>query len=241
MPFPKDQTYPAVATNTAWQKKKSVLDKTSATGVGPKLTAAEAAWHAIPFADLDESQNHPATSQAAKASWDKAKTAYTNHVVPAHHKLDEAITLADTLAKGKGLNSASKTALQAIVTALKAADKRLTDMSDLPSMFQVDYNNKVNEEAQAHAHALAQAQAARATLSHVSIKSGSSVLGTAASATRQADGAYWAKNVAWKSPQDGLSFLQKELTLEGTATDHSAFSEKLKLIGIVGDGTMKFK
>src|SRR5690349_20867689 len=98
MPYPKDHTYPAAATNAVWQKKKSFLDKAKAknkTGVGPKLTAAEAAWGHIPWADLDDSKNKPTTSVQSLASLNKAKAAAAK-VTAAHNALVDAETTATT-------------------------------------------------------------------------------------------------------------------------------------------------
>ncbi len=245
MPYPADRTYPAVATNAAWQKKKSFLDKAKAknkTGVGPKLVAAEAAWGKIPFADLDDSKNKPTTSVQSQASVTKAKAAEIK-VDAARTALKDAITTATTQSTSKDLTGTSKTALAAIVTALKAADKRLADMSDLVGMFQIDHNNMLKDEAAKAKAKLDEAKANLAVLTEVEIKSGSKVVATGKKATRQTDDGYWVTGTDWKTlgRHDDLGFLQKKLTVEGKGKDGKAFSKEFTLKSIVGDGTLKFK
>jgi len=244
MPYPKDLTYPAAATNTAWQKQKSFLDKAKAknkTGVGPKLVAAEAAWAKISFADLDESKNKPTTSVQSQASLTKAQAAATK-VATARTALKDAITVATTQSTSKDLNSTSRTALKAIVTALKAADKRLDDMHDLVPMFQVDHNNVVKDEAAKAKAKLDEAKANLAVLTNVEIKSGSKVVATGTKATRQTNEGYWVTGTDWKTlgRHDDLTFLKKKLTVEGKGKDGKAFSKEFTLNSIVGDGTLKF-
>jgi hypothetical protein len=76
MAVPADKTYPATATNAAWQKKKSFLDKAKAktkTGLGATLAAAEASWKAIPWADLDASTKTAGTPESAQRLLTTAK------------------------------------------------------------------------------------------------------------------------------------------------------------------------
>jgi len=256
MPYPKDITYPATATNAAWQKQKSFLDKAKSknkTGVGPKLVAAEAAWGQIPFADLDESKNKPTTSVQSQASLTKAIAA-DHKVVLARKALNEAIAIATTRSTSGDLTGTSKTALKAIATALKAASLRLEGMDDLVAMFQIDHNNVVKDEAEKAKAAQAKAAKDRAdkekadkanlaVLTHVEVKSGSSVVATGTKATRQTDDAYWVTGTAWKTVgrNDDLTYLQKKLTLEGKGQDGTPFSKVMTLSSIVGDGTLKFK
>jgi hypothetical protein len=252
MPFPNDIHYPAAATKAAWLKAKSLIDKTGKTGVGPKLEAAETAWGKIPFGDLDERYHKPANSQAAQTALTKANSAMTK-VATARHALGEAITLAGAPATTTGLTGASKTALAAIVTALKAADKRLENMSDIPQLFQVDLHTVQKDEAEElkaqqdkaeedRRKQAAEDHAALAELTIVKLMSGSTVIAKADKAVRQPDGNYWAMKTEWSSMADhGLNYLQKNLTLIGRDKKGRNFSQDRKLIGVVGDGTAKLK
>jgi len=234
MPYPADIHYPAAATKTNWLKQKSLIDKTGKTGIGPKLEAAEKAWGEIPFADLDDRNHKPKTSQEAQTALNKANTGMTK-VTKARAALKAAIDHINLPATTKGLTGASKTAVQTIVTQLKAADKRLENMDDIPQMFTVDLHNVQQEEQKAEHEALAE-------LHTVQVKAGATLVATAKTAKRQADGAYWAEDTDWKAIADhGLKYLQQELTVTGTTKNGKAFSEKLKLYGIVGSGTAKFK
>jgi hypothetical protein len=139
MPYPVDITYPTAATNATWQSKKSKLDKLGATGVGPLLTAAEAAWNKIKFSDLDDKY----TSTDLKAAKQRlvAGQAALVQVAAARKALAAAITKADAQSKNNKLNSTSTKALTNIVTALKAADHRLDLMDDLTQAIQIDIHN----------------------------------------------------------------------------------------------------
>src|SRR6266852_1403595 len=139
MPVPADTKYPAVATNEAWQKKKSLLDKIGKTNVGPALVTAKTKWDVVKFADLN-THNTSTTVLTAQANLTKAKAAW-QQVVAARTALKSAWTLADTQAAEGKLTSASKTALVAISKALKEADKRLSDTDDAVPAFEVDLRN----------------------------------------------------------------------------------------------------
>jgi hypothetical protein len=139
MPYPTDITYPTAATNVTWQSKKSKLDKLGATGVGPLLTAAENAWKKIKFTDLDD--KYTSTDlKAAKQRLVDAEAAMVQ-VGLTRKALAAAITRADAQSKNKKLNSTSTKALTAIVTTLKAADRRLDLMDDLTGAIKIDIHN----------------------------------------------------------------------------------------------------
>src|SRR5258708_12349021 len=73
-------TYPAALTNTAWQKKKSFLDKAKSktkTGLGDELLKAEAAWKLVKF-DLLDAKGKVCPRPV---DWDNAK-----HPAEAHYK-----------------------------------------------------------------------------------------------------------------------------------------------------------
>lgn len=130
MTVPTDKTYPAAATNTAWQKKKGVLDKAKAatkTGLGATLTAAETAWKGIPWADLDASKKTAGTPSGAEKLKETAEEALKK-VATAKTKLTLAKNKAATTKTTSGLSSGAKTAAGQIETALENALSRLDDI-----------------------------------------------------------------------------------------------------------------
>jgi hypothetical protein len=139
MTVPTDKSYPAVATNAAWQKKKSFLDKASSktkkTGLGAKLALAEKSWKAIPWADLDASKKTAGTPATAAKLLDNAKDALLK-VKTAINFLDDAKDAATTTKNLKSLTKTSSLAANNIANALASAIKRLetikvTDFEDL--------------------------------------------------------------------------------------------------------------
>ncbi len=130
MTVPTDTKYPAVATNAAWQKKKSFIDKAKAstkTGLGDKLTKAEAAWNAIPWAQLDAKKLNAKSLDAAEKNLVKGKAAHEK-VTDAMAKLVAARLSANIQAGNKALSGPAKTAAQAIATALRTAQDSLEDV-----------------------------------------------------------------------------------------------------------------
>jgi len=80
MSVPTDMSYPVIATDAAWQKKKSFIDKAKAstkTGLGADLKAAELKWKAIPWKDLDATKLAAKSVEAAQRQLDTAKAAGT--------------------------------------------------------------------------------------------------------------------------------------------------------------------
>src|SRR4051812_5099806 len=100
MPVPSDTKYPAIATNEAWQKKKSLLDKIGKTNVGPALVSAKTKWDLIKFADLNTNKKST-TVAGAQDNFTKAKAAWAQ-VVTARAALRTAWLLADSqVSEGK--------------------------------------------------------------------------------------------------------------------------------------------
>ncbi|MCC7362186.1 MAG: hypothetical protein IT317_22065 [Anaerolineales bacterium] len=136
MTVPTNKTYPAVATNAAWQKKKSLFDKAkNSTGLGTTLKAAELAWKAIPWADLDAGSKTAGTPAGAERLKGAAEEALKK-VVTAKTKLTAAKNQATTTKTTAGLSSAAKTAAGQIETALDNAldalnTVKLTDFDQL--------------------------------------------------------------------------------------------------------------
>lgn len=224
MPFPTDTTYPAVATNAAWQKKKSLTDKNIKTKVGPALVTAEANWKAIKFADLNASKisTTPSTAQAAL---DKANAAW-KEVTTARQSLKAAWTVADTQSANSKLSSASRTALKAISTALKAADKRLDLMDDILPAMQVDLRNAT--------------EAANAKWTNLEIKSGSKIVAHAKTATLMPNKTYEAHDITWSIPDKmTLDLLQKKVSVSAHDGTGHLINKEMKIAGITGDAMIR--
>ena len=131
MTVPTDKIYPAVATNAAWQKKKSFIDKAKAktkTGLGAALTTAETKWKAIPWAQLDSKAFKTKTVSAAQKNLQDAKLAQVK-VTDAKSALVVARNFATASSTNKDLSKPAQAAATAIVDALKKAEARLTKVT----------------------------------------------------------------------------------------------------------------
>jgi hypothetical protein len=226
MPVPSDTKYPAVATNAAWQKKKSILDKGIKTKVGPALVLAEQKWKAIDFDDLKTNTVHKRLG-AAKEALKKAKVAYKAST-DARAAVQAAHKLATTQSNNTKLNSASRTALKTIATALKGADDRLGQLDDVIPALMVDVNNAT--------------QTAMATLKNLEVKDGSRILAHAKSAKLASNKTYEVKDITWRIPdQMLLSLLQKKVKVSA----HDGFGELINLDmtidGLSGSDMMRLK
>ena len=76
MSVPTDMSYPAIATDPAWQKKKSFIDKAKSstkTGLGADLKAAELKWKAIPWKDLDAKKLAAKSAEVAQKQLEVAR------------------------------------------------------------------------------------------------------------------------------------------------------------------------
>ncbi len=130
MSVPADKTYPAIATNTTWQKQKSFLDKTKAktkTGLGAELTKAQAAWAKIPWDALDAAALDAKTITAATNNKKNALLALAK-VKVASDAVGAAKDVADKTAVNKGLSKTAAAAAKAIAVALGKAETRLASV-----------------------------------------------------------------------------------------------------------------
>ncbi len=127
MTVPADRAYPATATNAAWQKKKSLLDKAKSatkTGLGETLKAAELKWKAIPWDALDASNKTAATPEAAERLLSAAKLALVK-VNAAKLELKAAKAQAKTTKINKALSKTAMAAAAQIEIDLNTAINRL--------------------------------------------------------------------------------------------------------------------
>ena len=131
--------WPAEATNAAWQKKKSFLDKAKSktkTGLGEELVKAEAAWKKINFDALDVRSAPGKLGNPAKfkspADFDNAKAKATTHITtvvnPASKAILTAAAKATATKNNSALSSTAKTAAGAIEAKLLAQSRLLRDL-----------------------------------------------------------------------------------------------------------------
>jgi beta-glucosidase-like glycosyl hydrolase len=140
MTVPADITYPAIATNAAWQKKKSFIDKSKSstkTGLGAALIDAEAKWKLIPWAKMDASKLSWANVKQAQQRLADAKAAHEK-VVAAKNSVLAAKKQAAATAINKALSKPAQTAAAAIEVELQKAQDRLdkVDLKDIESLVQ---------------------------------------------------------------------------------------------------------
>ena len=133
MSVPTDMSYPAIATDAAWQKKKSFIDKAKAstkTGLGADLKAAELKWKAIPWKDLDATKLAAKSVEAAQRQLDTAKAAGTV-IQEAKTALAKAKATAQATATNKALSKPAQLAATSIANALQSAATRLNSIKTL--------------------------------------------------------------------------------------------------------------
>jgi hypothetical protein len=240
MPFPKSTAYPPTATNAAWQKKKSLLDKSVTTKVGPALTAAEQKWRAVNFADLKLPAKW-STAQAAKDALTKATAAYKT-VAPARAALKSAITVATTQSANKKLSAGARTALKQIVVALKEADGRLDMMDDIIPALKVDVQITTKEEAKAQQAQQQRLADARKTLSNVKVNLGSTVLFAGGKGKLGSDGTY---EITGGDLRGGINLalanLQKKVRVTAKDGLGRDYAEDMTLAGVRGTDTVRLK
>ena len=131
MSKPADITYPAAAKKTTWNAAQTAGDKidprTTKTGLGKALEAAEAAWGKIPLATFDV-KNATNLTEAKKAKTDAAQ-ALLAQVAAAKKAVDDAHTKAGTVKAIKSLSTGAKTAATNAETALHGLQGRFASFS----------------------------------------------------------------------------------------------------------------
>ena len=234
MTVPSDITYPAIATNSAWQKKKSFKDKAKAstkTGLGAKLTDAEAKWKAIPWAALNAKTLGKVTSiSVAKQHLQDAKTAET-HVAPAKLAVQAAHAEADKAAKNTSLSSTAMTAAGAIRDELQKAEARLDKVNVK------DFEQLVKDVEDA------EAKAAIKPLHDISVtyKGKKIVTGSMGSWDSKAKKVTITAGFKWEVQTDYMSVLDKDVVVSATyASDSSHFSNNMK-VASAGANNATFK
>ncbi len=130
MTVPAQHAYPAAATNKTWQAKKSTGDKIlTSTGLGPKLTDAEAKWKLIKWDDMDLSKQTVSTVAGAEAALRKAETAHHIVETTVDKALRDAAAEAQVAVHNKKLSSTTQKAAQAAYDALIDAKDILDKIS----------------------------------------------------------------------------------------------------------------
>jgi len=219
MTVPTDKTYPPIATNSAWQKKKAFLDKAKAatkTGLGAKLTTAEASWKAIAWAKLDAAAlTKVAVISTAKTNLQTANTALAQ-VTKAKTDVQAAHAEAVKASNNAALSKPAKAAAAAIATALQQAELRLNKVNTTDFQTVIDDLEK----------------AAIKVIVGVTVKYQGHEIMTA-------DIANWdphakkltiTKGIAWHIQTDYMVLLDKPVTVSGRyATDNSSYSNSMKV------------
>lgn len=219
MTVPSDMKYPTAATKAAWQKGKTLADKTSSktksTGLGEALAATEAAWKKIPFAQLVAAPAKIKSLEDAKAAL-KAADAIINDNDGAVAKAWEAIRNArDVAEKTKDHASLSKDSKKAATAAFSALGSLLMRRGDFTTD---DFENVVEtwEKKAREAYVRASGQ-----LSEVVFKFNSGEVATAAAGVwnkkeLKTSGTVWKKGKA-------KDYIGKTLTVTArqTSDDHA--------------------
>ena len=133
--------YPPEATNAAWQKKKSFLDKTKAktkTGLGQELTDLQTHWAAVKFVKLDAVKAGLTSSSNVRQVEDKKGLAEDEFkkIKPLIDELNTTAKKAEAVALTKGLSKDAVAAAKVIAARLKTAGTQLgqIDLKDFEQM-----------------------------------------------------------------------------------------------------------
>jgi len=223
MTVPKDKTYPAIATNDAWQKKKSFKDKAKSatkTGLGAKLTAAEKAWKLIEWDKLDAKKLAATKSiSVAKQNVQAATTALAK-VTTAKNLVHAAHAEAVKAAANAALSSTAMTAAGAIRDALATAEANLgkANVND----FQQIVDDLEDAEAKAAIKPVIDIS--------VTFKGQEIVTGKIGSWDSKAGQLTITSGFKWEVETDYLSVLGKEVRVSATyAGDRAHFSNNMKV------------
>jgi hypothetical protein len=214
MTVPADKTYPVTATNKAWQKKKSFIDKAKAntkTGLGAALLTAEARWNAIPWKDLDASAQTVVSVESAQRNLAKAKSTLIK-LNAAKKALLVAKSKAMTTKTNKALSKPAQLAAGNIDLALGQASKRLDKIT------LVDFEDAI-EKAQ---------KAALVNMTKVNVYDGRNVVMTGGAATWDRK-VLKVSGVAWKVGKAD-DYKGKTLTVRGETTGSSQWAEGISKV-----------
>lgn len=231
MTVPADRTYPANATNAAWQKKKSVLDKAMSdtkTGLGATLKEAELAWKAIPWADLDASTKTAATPAGAAKLRETAEEALKK-VTDAKDKLKAAKEQAKQSKLNKKLSKGAMNAAAQIEIDLNTAINRLgtVKLTDFDTLVQKVQNEAVTK------------------LRSISVSVGNTVVMTGTTATWdrklfKVSGVVWKKGDAQAIMGKTAVVSAEKIASEKTEGGYLLFKNDMKLDS-AGGNTATFK
>ena len=123
---------------------------------------------------------------------------------------------------------ASRTALKAIVVALKEAENRLANMDDILPALTVDVNNALAD--------------ALKSLKNLEIKQGNTVVAHAKTATLAANKTYEVKDVTWRIPgKMTLDLLQKKVKVSAHDGSGQLIKLDMTIDGIASTDQMRLK
>ena len=126
--MPDHYPYPPKATNSVWQRKKTISERAKVkTGLGQKLSAAEKAWNALPWSVIDLTSDEVEKIKdlkVAQAKYEKLKKV-PDLSKAAKQALEDAKEDAEKTAKHKDLSEATRQAASAIAENLELAEAQL--------------------------------------------------------------------------------------------------------------------
>lgn len=222
--------YPTALTNAAWQKHKTALDKTKGkTGLGPALTAAEAAWKAIPFKKLDATTAGAKSAGIAKENLAAAKLIKKTQVKAGLAAVVKAMKLAQTQAKNKANSDKARAGAASIAAGLDTLQGYLLNLTLDDMAHEVDrLEAEVNQDL-----ALRDFDLRR--------KGGATAYG--AKGVRKPDGTVTAGGLEWEpTAGDPRKLLKTLITVRATQPDNSLFINDMILTALSNDlKTAKFK
>jgi hypothetical protein len=226
--------YPAEARNAYWQKKKSFKDKThkaTKTGLGAKLDAAEKAWNAVPWKQLDAATLKANNLLEAKTNLARAKGIKTNQLKAARIAVVAAMKEAQRVKANAALSANAQAAAKAIESKLDAL------------MVTIDYLSldDFNKEILRFQAAKLGAEALRGLRLEIP---GGGFLGTAAKAQINPDKSVTVAGIAWEPPQGKTppDYKGEKVTVRAERLDNSLYLNDLTLVELSGDGKKaKFK
>ena len=239
MTVPDDKTYPLVAKNKEWQKKKSFLDKAkkaTKTGLGELLVKAEAGWGKIRWAQLDLAE-FPRIETVGEAQAHEARaTLADNHQKTVQLALKTAETKAKEVANNQALSTVARNYATTVANALKAARGRLKTISI------TEFEEEVQRQQRLQLAREHQAAEYRANLYEVSVvtrgRQDNLELFTAARATRNTNDTIVIEGPDWAGRRRGfIDFAGGAVTITAKHGDDAVFRNDMEIGSMSSDGS----
>jgi hypothetical protein len=237
MTVPDDHTYPVIATNKAWQKKKSFTDKAkkaTKTGLGALLTKAETEWAKINWMHLDLAEVGKIKGEVeAQDHLERAMRA-NNQQLRVQEHVKAAEKQAKLVAENNALSQPARTAATNIANQLKLARQRLKLINIQ------EFNNEVERQHDLDEQAAQRQYAYRTQLANVSVttrKLNQEII-TAPAALIKENGAVEITQATWHlRGQRQLDFVEAEVTVQATRTDNSNYANDMQIASMAMGGS----